>query len=101
MTNISNFLKTLLAVLILGLPLFYIFFRGNQEMTEKALIDSVLANDVKLSKAMQKQKDSLVIIINQQQKKIQEYEDRLKATSKRTDSLRYLYDNIIVDRPKY
>ena len=101
MTNISNFLKTLLAVLVLGLPLFYILYRDSEKLKHQALIDSTLANDARLSKVRQKQNDSLRQIIQQQQKTIFDYETRLKAVSQRTDSIYHLYDNLIIVRPRY
>ena len=97
----KNFLKTLLAVLVLGLPLFFVFKRDSEKMKHKALIDSTLAKDARLSKLRQKENDSLRQVIQQQQKTIKDYETRLKAVSKRTDSIRYLYDNLIIVRPRY
>lgn len=99
----TNTLKTLLAVLILGLPLFYVFYKdtGSPKANQLKTIDSVLVADVTAEIRYRKVVDSLKTIILQQDSIIQSHENRLKAISKRTNFLRSRYDSIIIVRPKY
>lgn len=99
----TNTLKTLLAVLILGLPLFYVFYKdaGSQKVNQLKTIDSVLVADVTAEIRYKKVVDSLKNIILQQDSIIKSHENRLKTFSKRTNFLRSRYDSIIIVRPKY
>lgn len=80
----TNTLKTLLAVLILGLPLFYVLYKdtGSQKVNQLKSIDSVLVADVTAEIKYKKVVDSLKTIILQQDSIIQSHENRLKTVSK-------------------
>ena len=99
----TNTLKTLLAVLIIGLPLFYVFYKdaGNQKVNQLKSIDSVLVSDVTAEIRYKKVVDSLKNIILQQDSIIKSHENRLKTVSKGNYLLRSRYDSIIIVRPKY
>lgn len=99
----TNTLKTLLAVLILGLPLFYVLYKdtGSQKVNQLKSIDSVLVADVTAEIKYKKVVDSLKTIILQQDSIIQSHENRLKTVSKGTNFLRSSYDSIVIVRPKY
>jgi uncharacterized protein HemX len=97
-----KYLPTILVVLFLALPLFYVFYKDTRpQANQLAKIDSVLMQDAKNAIQHRKHEDSLQAIINQQDSIIRYYETRYKTVSQRTTSIRSKYDSIVIDRPRY